>query len=541
MPLPQSAAWVPLHNSERSIPPGAKWLGPLDPSEPLIITIRLRPETGKTQGAKPSDLARIQQFAREAGLDIIEMSPAHGSAVVWGTAAVIAGAFRVRIAYYEYAGKVRRGQIGPVYLPPTISHVVEEVSGIDDGFPTGTSTAGALRRVSEIPWRRMAVPVAGVLIGTALSIVLFRVSASDRSSARRTTPAVHGAAAHRAGAADAHRYATAREPQPALRALTLVKAGLSPARQLEAWREPAAAVSPARASAPSGPARRPRGDGISTSERAPGPTASRAKPPRAQTSGVSTLRLPDPADSGRASPRTAAPAAQAGQRQPVAAPAQQYSIPRSPAVAQDASSDPPPARSAPVPLLTPSPAPTGGSTGTPANRLYMVRIGPVVDRNRAAAIAKQLSAGGFAQAQVSAQTAYQVLSEPLPRQVAERLQATLAARGVHSAADALTGDTVQLSFGRFGSQKDAEAFSTRIAAAGYDAWIREMPAYTVRLGPYPQAAVATITDIVRSSAPDIPVAADDVSSSVRPAPRAAAPQARWSPQAAAATEPLSTS
>jgi cell division septation protein DedD len=174
----------------------------------------------------------------------------------------------------------------------------------------------------------------------------------------------------------------------------------------------------------------------------------------------------------------------------------------------------------------------------------MVRIGPLTDRDRATAIAKQLSAGGFPAAQVSAQTAYRVLSEPLPRQYAGKLAAALAARGFRTSTEALTGDTVQLVFGGFASQKDAELLSGRISAAGYDAWIREAAAYTVYLGPYPQATVTTITDMVRAGAPGTTVAADDASSppspaSPAPAARGVAPPSAPSPQAPAAPPAVS--
>jgi cell division protein FtsN len=94
------------------------------------------------------------------------------------------------------------------------------------------------------------------------------------------------------------------------------------------------------------------------------------------------------------------------------------------------------------------------------------------------------------------------VSEPLPRGVAEGINATLAGRGLHSQVEPLTGDTVQLLFGSFASQSDAETLSKRIAAAGYDAWVREGTVYTLQLGPYPQSSVSTITSIVKSGAPE---------------------------------------
>jgi cell division septation protein DedD len=189
----------------------------------------------------------------------------------------------------------------------------------------------------------------------------------------------------------------------------------------------------------------------------------------------------------------------------------------SPAAAPQAVSPASNPRPAPASLVPPvsappaaaPPAPAGaGPQALPSNGLYTVRVGPLPERDRAAAIMRQLSAGGFPQAQTSGQPGYQVLSEPLPRKVAESLVATLAGRGLRAEMQALTGDTVQLLFGAFASQKDAEALSARIAAAGYDAWIREGTVYTVSVGPYPPASVAAITAIVKGGAPDAAVTID---------------------------------
>jgi cell division septation protein DedD len=139
----------------------------------------------------------------------------------------------------------------------------------------------------------------------------------------------------------------------------------------------------------------------------------------------------------------------------------------------------------------------------------MVRIGPVTDRDRASAIAKQLSVGG-SQAQVTTQTGYRVVSEPLPRKVAESLVASLAGRGFRSYMEPLTGDSVELLFGIFAVRKDADALSSRIAAAGYDAWVREGTVFTLHLGPVSPASVNNITELIKTGAPEATVTADPV-------------------------------
>jgi cell division septation protein DedD len=197
--------------------------------------------------------------------------------------------------------------------------------------------------------------------------------------------------------------------------------------------------------------------------------------------------------------------------------------PAAPSAAPPAQTPPASTQAAPaVQPAPPAPGPTAApSQASPASapapqtplandRLYVVRIGPVSDSDRASTIVAQLSAAGFPQAQVSTQTGYRVISEPLPRKEAEDLVGALAARGVHAYLGPSTSDTVQIVFGAFTSQKDAEERSNRIAAAGYDAWVREGTVYTVRVGPYPSASVAAITGVIKNGAPEATVSADPV-------------------------------
>jgi hypothetical protein len=158
-----------------------------------------------------------------------------------------------------------------------------------------------------------------------------------------------------------------------------------------------------------------------------------------------------------------------------------------------------------------SPPPPAPQTAAPAaNRLFAIQIGPVSDRDRAGAIAKQLAAVGFSQPRITEQTGYRIVSEPLPRTEAAGVVAALAAKGIHGSVTPVSGDTVQIVFGVVTAQKDAEALSARVTAAGYDAWIREATVYTVHVGPYPSASVTAITALIKAGAPEAIVIADPV-------------------------------
>ena len=253
-----------------------------------------------------------------------------------------------------------------------------------------------------------------------------------------------------------------------------------------------------RQTAPPRPAPAPR------ASPAPAPARQVAPPPPAPAPQVAP---PPPARAPQASPPQAAPPppAQAPQAAPPPpAPAPQASPPP-PAPARPTAPPPTPAPQA----STPPPAKPAPAVST---SLYTVRVGPVSDRDRASAIAKQLTAGGFSPT-ITTQSGpvFRVVSEPLPRSVAEDLGATLTGRGFRSQLEPLAGGTAQLLFGTFIAQKDADVLAQRITAQGYDVWVvRGGPAFTLQLGPYPQSSVETITGILKSSAPDATVAVDPV-------------------------------
>ncbi|TMI84821.1 MAG: hypothetical protein E6H03_01385 [Bacillati bacterium ANGP1] len=149
------------------------------------------------------------------------------------------------------------------------------------------------------------------------------------------------------------------------------------------------------------------------------PPSPAAKRPTAPPVSKRQTAPPRPAPVRQAAPPPV-PAPQAAP--PAPAPAPQVSPPP-PASAPQAALAPAPARPTALP---PAPAPQA-STPPPSkpapvttNPLYTVRVGPVSDRDRASAIAKQLTAGGFSPT-ISTQTGpvFRVVSEPLPRSVAE--------------------------------------------------------------------------------------------------------------------------
>jgi len=124
------------------------------------------------------------------------------------------------------------------------------------------------------------------------------------------------------------------------------------------------------------------------------------------------------------------------------------------------------------------------------------------DRDRAAALARKLAAGGFSPRTITTRPAFRVVSEPLPRNAADGLSATLTARGFRCSVQPLTSDTAQVLFGTFTTQKEADALAQRVEATGYDAWVRGSTVFVLEMGQNTQSTIDTMTGVVRSDAPD---------------------------------------
>ncbi len=112
--------------SERAPLPGARAVGPVDPGERIEVTVVLRraspPSAAQRtasarslqerqyltrqqleaeQGAAPDDIAKVEAFAKEHGLDVVEVSPARRTVVLSGTAEALSQAFGVTLNKYE--------------------------------------------------------------------------------------------------------------------------------------------------------------------------------------------------------------------------------------------------------------------------------------------------------------------------------------------------------------------------------------------------------------------------------------------------------
>lgn len=161
MSEPIAPRYLALPGSERPEPPNATPVGPADPSAQIRISVYLRPRaaisdvgalpaapaTAATStsgqslsrdefaarfGADPADIARVEQFAREHRLSVVEASIPRRLVVLAGTVADLCAAFQVDLRHYNQNGQIFRGRTGPVYVPAELSGIVTGVFGLDE-------------------------------------------------------------------------------------------------------------------------------------------------------------------------------------------------------------------------------------------------------------------------------------------------------------------------------------------------------------------------------------------------------------------------
>jgi len=150
---------VALPGSERNARRGARAVGAPDPQEQIRISVLLRPrqpiqnlaeakeltaaplqqrkymsraQFAAAYGADPVDLAKIEAFAHQHNLTVMEVSQPRRTVVLSGTIAALSAAFGVYLAKYEHSEGNFRGRTGPIYIPADLSGIIQGVFGFDN-------------------------------------------------------------------------------------------------------------------------------------------------------------------------------------------------------------------------------------------------------------------------------------------------------------------------------------------------------------------------------------------------------------------------
>jgi kumamolisin len=91
-----------------------------------------RGEFAASYGANPEDLAKIEAFAHQQNLTVIEASQPRRTVVLSGTIAALSSAFGVFLANYEHPEGAFRGRTGPLYIPEDLAGIIQGVFGFDN-------------------------------------------------------------------------------------------------------------------------------------------------------------------------------------------------------------------------------------------------------------------------------------------------------------------------------------------------------------------------------------------------------------------------
>ncbi|MBS1600722.1 MAG: S8/S53 family peptidase [Bacteroidetes bacterium] len=145
---------VDLKGSARKIPAG-KNLGTTNLNDVIEVTVRLRRKNsieeyvknmqdGKNKilteqefeqkfAANEKDIDKIESFAQQNDLTIVDSSAARRSVVLKGTVQHFSKAFGVYLSNYQHDdGKIYRGRMGSIKIPAALEGIIEGVFGLDD-------------------------------------------------------------------------------------------------------------------------------------------------------------------------------------------------------------------------------------------------------------------------------------------------------------------------------------------------------------------------------------------------------------------------
>ncbi len=232
---------------------------------------------------------------------------------------------------------------------------------------------------------------------------------------------------------------------------------------------------------------------IETERGASPPPAAAATPPPA-----AVRTPPTPRAEG---PRVAeTPAARPTRQRPTTRPVAQ-------AVQTPPSASPQPTPPQPTPgaaaTVTPAPKTTVAESPLDVNEpFFVVQIGPVTDSGRVSEIVGELTLSGYTAGvrRRDEPQSFQVASEALTRDAAERRAQALLAYGFRSRLIVLAGGLAQLEFGVFPSAEGAEALASRIRTHGYHATVVRGggTGYFITAGPYRRSVTEAIVKIIRT-------------------------------------------
>jgi len=112
-------------------------------------TYMTREEHASKHAADPADIAKVEAFAQENGLRVVNTDLAQRTVTLSGTAAAFSNAFGVELKMYKSGDVTYRGREGDILIPENLQGVITSVLGLDNRpfakphFRIGRGTARA--------------------------------------------------------------------------------------------------------------------------------------------------------------------------------------------------------------------------------------------------------------------------------------------------------------------------------------------------------------------------------------------------------------
>lgn len=138
---------VALKGSERSLV-NAQIIGTPDPASLITVSVVLRrrnsnlPAPGTEiisreqfadlYGADPEDVRKIESFAAQNDLTVVDVSLARRTVVLSGTVANMNEAFSTELQLFQSSRGIFRGRVGILYIPSDLEDIIQGVFGLDE-------------------------------------------------------------------------------------------------------------------------------------------------------------------------------------------------------------------------------------------------------------------------------------------------------------------------------------------------------------------------------------------------------------------------
>jgi kumamolisin len=151
--------YVLLPGSENPPHPNARTVGAVDPDQQVRVTVQVRgrradaahrrleaagdglaegarhltrAEFAAQHGADPADLAKVEEFARDHGLEVVRSSVPERSVVLSGTLRAFTDALRTAVELFESPRGNYRGRTAAVQVPAGLAPIVEGIFGLSN-------------------------------------------------------------------------------------------------------------------------------------------------------------------------------------------------------------------------------------------------------------------------------------------------------------------------------------------------------------------------------------------------------------------------